>query len=144
MGRLHDCPDLSVDIVCMWRGSIILIERKHKPLGLALPGGMVDWGESPETAALRELREETNLLGRIVGFIGPYGDPGRDERGHIVTLAYAVEAHHRNRIMAQDSEVKNVIAMEPGDAMAQELIADHNQILREGMALIFNRRTWGQ
>lgn len=137
---LHHCPYLSVDIVCQWRGAIILIERKHKPFGLALPGGMVDYGESPETAALRELREETNLLGSIVGFIGPYGDPDRDERGHIVTLAYAVEADYRNRIMAQDSEVKNVIAMEPEDAMAQHLIADHNQILREGMATVFNRR----
>ena len=141
---IYNCPDLSVDVVCMWRGAIVLVERKHKPLGLALPGGMVDYGEHPDMAALRELREETNLIGKICGFGGVYGAPDRDPRGHIVTLAYCVEADYRNRLMPQESEVKNVIAMEPGDALAQDLISDHNQILREAMATCFNRRKWKQ
>ena len=40
---------------------IVLIERKHEPLGWALPGGFIDIGESAEAAAVREAAEETNL-----------------------------------------------------------------------------------
>jgi len=35
-------------------GKVILIERKHPPLGRALPGGMMDYGESALQCALRE------------------------------------------------------------------------------------------
>ena len=140
--KWHDCPYLSVDMVCYWRGGIILVERKHPPLGLALPGGMVDYGEDPRAAAIRELKEETNIDGKIIGFSDVYGEPGRDPRGHIVTLAYVLIGDDDSIMKGQDSEVKNVIAMEPDDAMAQELIADHGQILEESMSIIYDWKAY--
>ena len=47
-------------------------------LGWALPGGFVDYGESLETAAVREAKEETNLSISILGQLGAYSDPNRD------------------------------------------------------------------
>ena len=54
-------PMVTVDIIIETGGGIILIERKNPPTGWALPGGFVDYGESLETAAWREAREETDL-----------------------------------------------------------------------------------
>jgi hypothetical protein len=54
-------PLLTVDIIIEIGGRVVLIERKNPPHGWALPGGFVDYGESLESAAVREAREETSL-----------------------------------------------------------------------------------
>ena len=50
-------PLPTVDIIIETMGGIVLIERRNKPLGWALPGGFVDYGESLEQAAVREALE---------------------------------------------------------------------------------------
>ncbi len=73
--------------------AILLIKRKNEPFRgkFAFPGGFVDYGEDPEKAVLRELKEETNLTGeQTVHLIAVQGDPNRDQRKHVVTIAYAV------------------------------------------------------
>ncbi len=49
-------------------GHLVLIRRKNEPFAgkWAIPSGFIEYGESPEEAALRELKEETGLEGRIV------------------------------------------------------------------------------
>ncbi len=50
-------PVPTVDIIIEHGGGIVLIKRKNPPPGWALPGGFVDYGESLETAAVREAKE---------------------------------------------------------------------------------------
>ena len=81
-------PTPTVDIIIEIGDKIVLIERKNPPYGWALPGGFVDYGESYETAALREAKEETGLI--ILGLrqFHTYSDPGRDPRGHTASTVF--------------------------------------------------------
>lgn len=89
-------PLLTTDVVIEMPehgdGCIVLIERRHEPLGWALPGGFVDVGETLEEAAMREAREETSLEVRLVSLLGAYSDPRRDPRGHTVSVTFVGRA----------------------------------------------------
>ena len=70
--------------------AVLLIERKDDPFKghWALPGGFVNENESLDRAASRELLEETGLNIKQMEQVGAFGDPGRDPRGHTVTVAW--------------------------------------------------------
>jgi 8-oxo-dGTP diphosphatase len=91
----HARPALTVDIA-VFRGragerDVLLVRRGEEPFlgSWALPGGFVEEGETPESAALRELQEETGLdPSGDLEQVGTYGDPGRDPRGWTVSVVY--------------------------------------------------------
>ena len=59
---------------------------------LAFPGGFVDKGEDPEVAVIRELKEECGIDGKVLNLLCVKGDPKRDPRGHVISIAYVVSA----------------------------------------------------
>lgn len=69
---------------------ILLVERANPPFqgSWALPGGFVEIGERTEEAVIREVKEETGLRTSVRNLVGVYSDPGRDERGHVVSVVY--------------------------------------------------------
>ena len=70
--------------------AVLLIKRKGTPFkgAWALPGGFVNANEPLDRAAARELQEETGVAGIPLEQLGAFGDPGRDPRGHTVTVAF--------------------------------------------------------
>ena len=86
--RIYKNPLPTVDIIIEVVGGIVLIERKNKPLGWALPGGFVDYGESLEQAAVREALEETGLAIRLIQQLKTYSDPNRDPRHHTLSTVF--------------------------------------------------------
>jgi len=85
-------PTPTVDIIIEIQGQIVLIERRNPPFGWALPGGFVDYGESFETAALREAEEETGLKVDNLRQFHTYSDPARDPRQHTASTVFIGEA----------------------------------------------------
>ena len=69
---------------------VLLIKRKNWPYAdsWALPGGFVGIDERIEDAAERELREETAVEGVYLEQLYTFGEPSRDPRGRVVTVAY--------------------------------------------------------
>ncbi len=70
--------------------SVLLIKRLIKPFKgqWAIPGGFVLTGESLETAVERELEEETGIKVSYLEQLYTFGQPNRDPRSRIVTVAY--------------------------------------------------------
>ncbi len=89
---LYKNPVPTVDIIIEVADRIVLIKRKNPPLGWALPGGFVDYGESFETAARREAFEETGLQITDLRQFHTYSAPDRDSRLHTVTTVYIASA----------------------------------------------------
>jgi 8-oxo-dGTP diphosphatase len=87
-------PRLTVDAIVVRKGTVLLVRRGSPPFEgrWALPGGFVDRGERLEDAVLRELREETGLIGELLGLVGAYSRPDRDPRGHTTSVVYAIDA----------------------------------------------------
>ncbi|MCB2207174.1 MAG: NUDIX hydrolase [Bacteroidetes bacterium] len=87
-------PALTVDIAIFREGKddheILLIKRKNNPFkGMwALPGGFVDMDETVETAASRELFEETSLSGIHLEQFHVFSEVDRDPRGRTVSVVF--------------------------------------------------------
>ncbi|MGC9349095.1 MAG: NUDIX domain-containing protein [Anaerolineae bacterium] len=130
----HPRPALTVDIVLVHLGAdgrprTLLIQRRHPPFEAqwALPGGFVDKDEPLHAAALRELREETALQDLRLEQIGAFGEPGRDPRGWVVSVAFATYIpDFQGEIQAGDDATK--AAWWPVDALPP-LAFDHKRII---------------
>ena len=119
-------PTVDILIHCPGRG-VVLIERKNAPAGWALPGGFVDYGESTETAAIREALEETGLEVELTGLLGVYSDPRRDPRGHTMSVVYTAQAKDISRLAAgDDAGHARIFAL---DGLPAPLAFDHGVIL---------------
>jgi ADP-ribose pyrophosphatase YjhB (NUDIX family) len=106
---------------------IVLIKRKNPPYGWALPGGFVDYGESLESAAQREAREETSLKVELKYQLGAYSDPSRDPRQHTISVVFVASATGEPR--AAD-DAKDVRIFDP-DSIPEHLAFDHGKILQD-------------
>ena len=107
---------------------IVLIERLNKPLGIALPGGFVDIGETVETALIREMKEETSLDVTIESLLGVYSDPKRDERFHTVSAVYICNA---TGVPKAADDAKKVFVYKLDEIPFEKLVFDHKDILED-------------
>jgi 8-oxo-dGTP diphosphatase len=114
---------------------VLLIERRDDPFKgkMALPGGYLDEGEDSEKAARRETREEVSLTVEVpITFVGRYGEPGRDPRGHVVSDAYVVVLPGMPKPKAGDDARKAEWVL-VSEALNQTLAFDHGKILRDAL-----------
>ena len=121
----HEGPRATVDVIIEVEGGIVLVRRRHPPLGWAIPGGFVDRGERAEDAARREMREETSLDVELVDLLGVYSDPARDARGHTLSTVYVGRARGRPR--AGDDAMEAGVFSET--TLPAPLVFDHARIL---------------
>lgn len=127
---------VTVDIVVLREKNnqkeILLIQRKNEPFQnhWALPGGFVDKDEDLETAAKRELEEETNVVAEKLQQMKTYGNPYRDPRGYMVSVAYVTQVDsNTNAVAADDAKALRWFAVEN----LPELAFDHQIIIEDGL-----------
>jgi 8-oxo-dGTP diphosphatase len=130
----HRQPALAADCVVFDpQGRLLLIRRKNPPFQghYALPGGFVEYGETTEQAAARELAEETGLTATALALIGVYSAPGRDPRGHTVSIAYLVRVADFAPQAGDDAANAEFVA----GWQRETLAFDHTKIVTDALAL---------
>ncbi len=122
-------PFPTVDIIIeMEGGRILLIKRRNPPYGWAIPGGFVDYGESLETAALREAKEETSLEVELKYQLGAYSDPNRDPRFHTISVVFVARMLEGTPKAADDAKEVGIFGKED---LPEDLAFDHAKILKD-------------
>ena len=119
--------------------AVLLVRRVKDPFAgvWALPGGFVERDESVDSAALRELQEETNVSRVYLEQLYTFGDPDRDPRGRIITVAYYALINWENfklRVRTDASEAKWFPVQE-----LPKLAFDHREIIRYALERLQNK-----
>jgi 8-oxo-dGTP diphosphatase len=129
MAYRNPAPTVDIIIELSDRPSrpIVLIERHNPPLGWAIPGGFVDYGESVEAAARREALEETGLQVELIQQFHVYSDPNRDPRQHTLSIVFIATA---TGVPQAGDDAKSVGIFESW-RIPNNLCFDHAQILRD-------------
>lgn len=111
--------------------NFILIKRSQGEFKdfWALPGGFVEYGETVESAAVREAKEETNIDVELKDLVNVYSDPNRDSRGHIVTVAFT--AHGDMNAKKADSDAKDIGIFRKNELKDLKIAFDHEKIIND-------------
>lgn len=112
---------------------ILLIQRGIEPFkgDWALPGGFVHLDETLEEAAERELKEETGLENVFLEQLFTFGEPNRDPRERVVSVAYVALVRPRDYTTNAQTDADD--ARWFGLTEIPDLAFDHSEILRTGL-----------
>jgi 8-oxo-dGTP diphosphatase len=125
-------PSLTVDAIIEYPGDrVVLIKRGFPPFkGLwALPGGFVDYGETVESACLREVMEECSIAVGISEIFGAYSEPGRDPRRHTVSIVFKTKYLSGELKGSDDAAQARLFSRD--ELQNLELAFDHCEILHD-------------
>lgn len=135
-------PSLAIDAIIEYHKSedtitsscescaLLLVFRRDPPSGYAIPGGFVNIGESVETAAMREVKEETNLSVHSLEQFRMYSDPARDKRRHTASIVFRCIVTSVEGLRGGD-DAKGVRLVPLKDVLNLPLAFDHKTILHD-------------
>ncbi|MBI2763760.1 MAG: NUDIX hydrolase [Chloroflexi bacterium] len=132
---------VTVDIVILTMSgstlNVLLVRRGEAPFqGMwAIPGGFKRPTETLDEAARRELSEETGVdAASLLSQFGAYGDPGRDPRMSVVTVAYLAVLRDVGELVAGTDAAEAAI-VPVADVLTErlDLAFDHERIVRDAI-----------
>ena len=131
---IFERPSVTVDVViftvrerCL---ELLLIQRKVWPFEgeWALPGGFVRPAETLEEAARRELFEEAGVENVFLEQLRAFGDPGRDPRTWVITIAHTALIPSDRVVLRADTDAADARWFPLSD-LPGPLAFDHSAIL---------------
>ncbi|MCF7874615.1 MAG: NUDIX hydrolase [Candidatus Omnitrophica bacterium] len=132
--KINRGPFLTVDGLVQYKNGIVLVERRNPPLGLALPGGFVDYGEKVEDAVAREVKEETNLDFINIKQFKVYSDKFRDPRFHTVSVVFTGKGRGKLKA-ASDAKKALVLEIVKGKSrlakLPDNIAFDHKKVIKD-------------
>lgn len=130
----YNRPSVTVDVVIFTLLQrtlhVLLVQRRRWPYEgcWALPGGFIEMDESLEDAARRELEEETGVRDVYLEQLYTFGNPKRDPRTRVISVAYfALVQADKQKLRA--SEETADVQWFPVRTLSVQLAFDHDQIL---------------
>lgn len=118
---------------------VLLVKRGIPPFmgEYAIPGGFLRADESLEEAAKRELHEETSVRDVYLEQLYSFGDPARDPRGRVVTVAYyaLVSSEHMDLSAGTDAAEAEWVAVK----RIPPLAFDHARIVAYALERLRNK-----
>lgn len=130
----YEKPSVTVDVVVFTLADnelrVLLVQRKYRPYAgmWAIPGGFIHLSESLDAAARRELREETGVTDVYLEQLYTFGDPDRDPRTRVITVAYFALVSFPAVTLPDPTEDAAAAAWFPMNALPS-LAFDHQEIL---------------
>jgi 8-oxo-dGTP diphosphatase len=136
MAHTYEFPRAALTVDCVVFGldgqnlKVLLIQRDIAPFAgkWALPGGFVRLNESLEDAARRELQEESGISKVFLEQLYTFGDPERDPRERVVTVAYYALVNIGEHSVKAATDARNAAWFPVTDTPS--LAFDHSDILR--------------
>jgi len=118
-----------IDALITQGTQVLMIKRKHSPFKdmWALPGGKLEENETLEECLVREVKEETGLGVTSFKMLDVYSKPGRDPRGHYVSVLYKVTEYSGEIQAGDDAASARFMFI----SSKTELAFDHKQMLEE-------------
>ncbi len=124
--------------------NVLLIKRGIDPFKKhwAIPGGFVNENEDPDDAARRELKEETHAEVGYVEQLQTFGKPGRDPRGHMISIAYMALVRTDSTAVHGGDDATQAMWWPVSALPELDLAFDHAEILEVALKRLRTKVRW--
>lgn len=140
LAKTEPCPKcgrfdnrgVSIDAVILRGSEVLLVQRGVEPQKgyWGTPGGYVEWDESAEDAAVREVKEETGLDVTDVRLVAVHSSPSRHPR-QVINIVFAATVSDGEPTSGDDALA---VRWFPVDALPAQMALDHRQNITEALA----------
>ena len=115
------------------QGDILMVKRGVAPQKgrWALPAGFMEIDENPDKAALRELKEETGIKGKIKKLIGVYRQPSENYTA-VLTFGYKIEVVGGELVAGDDAQE---VKFRKAEAVKEIPFKSHRRIIEEELGI---------
>lgn len=130
MGTTPKTPYLAVDGIILENSKILMVKREIEPFSgyWTLIGGHVEYGEEPENAIKREIKEELGIEVKIKKLVGVYGNPKRDPRYHTVSIVYILKKISGEISLDWENKEYRYFSL---DNLPEKIGFDHQKIIND-------------
>lgn len=139
--RLYPAHPLAAVGAVIWDGARVLLERRGRPPAQgswALPGGLIDVGETVEAAVQREVREECGIevtVGPILGVFEPiHRDSDGRIRYHYVVIDYL--AYYLSGVVRAGDDADELCWVKPEDLAAYALTPATQAMIQRALTVV--------